>query len=190
MCEDGRLKKGMLMRHRSLVSRSRPGVRVVAVVVALGLLQVSCSSGPSSVASHESAVNTPGTQMDVHASVSASVSGPEPGETFASPPARVINPGTRVPDIRGMDFEDAVIALRKLGMDFGFVSARTSATKQWVVLEQWPERGARPPVGGRISMTVSMGPGGDGLAGVGGVACRPKEDDIDQPYCAGKLLRY
>jgi hypothetical protein len=41
-----------------------------------------------------------------------------------------------------------------------------------------------------ISMTVSMGPGGDGIAGVVGVACRPERDDIDEPYCLGKLIKY
>jgi hypothetical protein len=158
--------------------------------IALAFWTVACSSRISSFSSHERAVETAGSHMDVHASMAASEGGPEPGETFASPPASVIPADARVPDIRRMDFEEAVIALRTLGMDFGFVNARTSAEKEWVVLQQWPEPGARPPIGGRISMTVSMGPGGGGVAGVGGVACRPEEDDIDEPYCAGKLLRY
>jgi hypothetical protein len=138
-------------------------------------------------------------RMEVHASPSIELegdgsdpeeSGPEPGEEFASPPAATIPADARVPDVRGMTFEDAVIALRTLGMNFGFVSARTSDATQWSVLEQSPDAGAIPPAGGRVSMTVSMGPGGAGLAGVGGVACRPEEDDIDEPYCEGKLFRY
>ena len=130
--------------------------------------------------------------MDVHPSVAASSqdSGPEPGETFASPPAATIAPGTRVPDIRRMDFEDAVISLRRLGMDFGFIVARTNEAEPWTVLDQSPAPGDAPAADGRVSMVVSMGPQGAGVAGVGGVACKPEEDDIDEPYCDGKILRY
>ncbi len=128
--------------------------------------------------------------MEVHPSVDPSQTGPEPGETFASPPAHTVPPGTRVPAIGHMDFEDAVVELRTLGMDFGFVTATTSALEPWTVLKQWPRAGAEPPKNGRISMIVSIGPDGRGVAGIGGVACRPEEDDIDEPYCAGKILRY
>jgi hypothetical protein len=128
--------------------------------------------------------------MDVHPSMPAVPVGPEPGEAAASPPAETIPPGSRVPDIREMEFEDAVMTLRALGMDFGFVTARTSREELWVVIEQWPGPGARPPAEGRVSMIVSIGPEGRGVAGVGGVACKPEEDDIDEPYCLGKLFRY
>jgi len=116
--------------------------------------------------------------------------GPEPGEEFASPPAATIPPGTRVPDIRGMDFEDAVIALRTLGMDFGLVVARNDAADPWTVLEQSPQPGDAPASNKRVSMVVSMGTRVAGVSGIGGVACKPEEDDIDEPYCAGKILRY
>jgi hypothetical protein len=116
--------------------------------------------------------------------------GPDPGETFASPPAESIPPGARVPRIRGMDYEDAVMALRVLGMDYGFVVARTSPEDPWTVLEQAPGAGDRPASDGRVSMVVSMGPSAEGVAGAGEVACKPEEDDIDEPYCQGKILRY
>ncbi|TMK35408.1 MAG: PASTA domain-containing protein [Actinobacteria bacterium] len=174
------------MRCPSLVSGSYQPLQVVAVVV-VGSLIVACSSASSS--SRQSSVDT-GNRMDIHASRSPSERGPEPGESFASPPASAIPAGTRVPDIRGMEFEDAVTALRTLGMDFGLVTARTDTAKLWVVLEQSPGPGDQPSLGGRVSMTVSMGPGGDGIAGVGGVACRPERDDIDEPYCLGKAFRY
>jgi len=174
------------MRRPSLVSGSYRRLQSVAVV---GSLIVACSSETSSPSTRQSPIDT-GNRMDIHASRSPSESGPEPGESFASPPASAIPAGTRVPDIRGMEFEDAVIALRTVGMDFGLVTARTDKAKQWVVLEQSPEAGDQPPRGGIISMTVSMGQGGAGIAGVGGVACRPERDDIDEPYCLGKAFRY
>jgi PASTA domain len=164
------------------------GIRMLAVIFAVGSWIGACSSQTSSPSSD---ADTPGARqgMNVHPSMSAS-GGPEAGESFASPPASAIPAGTRVPDVRRMEFEDAVIALRKLGMDFGFVSARKSAARRWVVIEQWPKPGAHPPSGRMISMIVSMGPDVGGLAGVGAVACKPEEDDIDEPYCLGKLFRY
>jgi hypothetical protein len=167
-----------------------------AVPVAI-LIVASCSS------SHPTAGLSPGPidgggRMDVHASMtpdgdagpSSEETGPEPGETFASPPARTIAPGTTVPDIRGMDFEDGVMALRVIGMDFGFVVARTSHAPQWTILGQSPAPRAAPPASKRVSMVVSMGRDVAGVAGIGGVACKPEEDDIDEPYCQGKILRY
>jgi hypothetical protein len=181
---------GLLLMHRSsLMSESCRRLQVAAVVVGVGLWIVACSSETSTSPARQSPVDT-GNRMDIHASMSLSESGPEPGESFASPPASAIPAGTRVPDIRGMEFEDGVKALRTLGMDFGLVTARTDTAKQWVVLEQSPEAGDQPLRGGMISMTVSMGPGRAGIAGVGGVACRPERDDIDEPYCLGKAFRY
>ena len=177
------------MCRPSLLSGLYPHLQVVAVAVALGISTVACSSEISTSPARQSPVDT-GNRMDIHASRSPSESGPEPGESFASPPASAIPAGARVPDIRGLEFEDAVMALRALGMDFGLVTARTDTAKLWVVLEQSPEAGDQPPRGGMISMTVSMGPGGAGIAGVGGVACRPERDDIDEPYCLGKAFRY
>jgi hypothetical protein len=174
------------MRRPSFVSGSYRRLQFVAVV---GSLIVACSSETSSSSTRQTPIDT-GNRMDIHASRSPSESGPEPGESFASPPAPAIPAGARVPDVRGMEFEDAVMALRTLGMDFGLVTARTDTAKQWVVLEQSPEPGDGPPRGGMISMTVSMGPGGAGIAGVGGVACRPERDDINEPYCLGKAFRY
>jgi hypothetical protein len=154
-----------------------------------------CSTGSSSAVASAPALDDLGGRMDVHPSVASSSepsveSGPEPGETFASPPAASIPPGTRVPDIRQMDFEDAVISLRRLGMDFGFTIARTNHAAPWTVLEQTPAPGDTPTADGRVSMVVSMGPRAAGVAVVGGVACKPEEDDIDEPYCDGKILRY
>jgi hypothetical protein len=155
------------MRRRPHVSGSYPGVQLAAIVVILGLWTVACSPETPRPASHEDAGG-----MDVRASRSASEEGPqpeegpEPRESAASPPAPTIPAGTRVPDIRTMEFEDAVITLRTLGMDFGFVIGRTDAAEPWEVLEQWPKPGARPPIGGRISMSVSMGPSGNGVASV------------------------
>ena len=155
----------------------------------------SCTSA-TATASLSPAPND-GNRMDVHASAAAAshstspeTPGPEPGETFASPPARTIPPGTTVPAIRGMDFEDGVMTLRAVGMDFGFVVARTSNAQPWTILGQSPAGGAAPPASKRVSMVVSMGPDAAGVSGIGGVACKPEEDDIDDPYCQGKILRY
>jgi hypothetical protein len=171
------------------------GTRLGAIVsVAVTAITMAGCSSETPAAPSSSAVFDAG-GMDVHPSAAtpaepSAEEGPEPGEEFASPPADSIPPGTRVPRIRGMDFEDAVITLRVLGMDFGFVVARSSHVEPWIVLEQSPGPGGRPPHGGRVSMVVSMGPGGVGVAGAGGVACEPEEDDIDEPYCDGKILRY
>jgi hypothetical protein len=174
-----------------------------AAFIALAIVTLGgCSSHASMPAA--SAVLEGPDRMDVHPSSGPALQpssedgssegpaeeGPEPGETFASPPAESIPPGARVPNVRGMDFEDAVKTLRVIGMDFGFVVARTSGQAQWTVLEQAPTAGDRPPLNGRVSMVVSMGPSAAGVAGVGGVACKPEEDDIDEPYCQGKILRY
>jgi len=178
------------MRHRSIMSAPHPGRCAVAVGVAFGLTIMGCSSRASTVSS-EPGLEDSGGHMAIHASRSPTENGPEPGESFAAPPAPTIPVGTRVPDIRRMEFEEAVMTLRALGMDFGLVTARASAEKQWLVLEQWPAPGSRPPAEGRVSMTVSMGgDSGGGIAGVGGVTCRPEEDDIDEPYCLGKAFRY
>jgi PASTA domain len=158
-----------------------------------------CASG-SSLPQSSPQSNDMG-RMDVHPSMAAPTetsgetesdagSGPEPGEEFASPPAARIPPGTRIPDVRGMDFEDAVITLRELGMDFGLVTARNDDEGPWTVLEQTPLPGSPPAADKRVSMIVSIGPGRAGISGVGGVACKPEEDDIDEPYCFGKLLKY
>jgi hypothetical protein len=168
-----------------------------------GLIFAACILGLSACASGSSAIGSASRsndtgRMDVHPSMARASEeeaapeedGPEPGETFASPPAETIPPGTLVPDIRGMDFEDAVITLRKLGMDFGFVVGRTSPADAWTVLEQTPQPGDPPAHGGRVAMVVSMGREVSGVVGIGGVACKPEEDDIDEPYCAGKILRY
>jgi len=169
--------------------------RIGAIPAVLFLL-AACSSGPSagSLTSGPFDAN----RMDVHASSamgaenhpSSKATGPEPGETFASPPARTIPQGTRVPDVRGMDFEDGVKTLRAIGMDFGFVVARTNDSDPWTILEQSPAPGAPPLTTKRVSMVVSMGGEAAGVAGIGGVACKPAEDDIDEPYCQGKILRY
>jgi hypothetical protein len=172
----------------------RAGLIFVASIVGL----TACASGGSSAITSSPRSNDMG-GMDVHPSMagpsatdteSQTESGPEPGEAFASPPAATVPPGTRIPDIRGMDFEDAVIALRKLGMDFGFVTARNDAEDPWTVLDQTPLPGGAPAADKRVSMIVSIGPQAIGISGVGGVACKPEENDIDEPYCFGKLLKY
>jgi PASTA domain len=173
----------------------RAGLLFIASIVGL----TACASGSSLPQS--SSQSNDMRRMDVHPSMAAPTeteeetesdpeSGPEPGEEFASPPAATIPPGTRIPDIRGMDFEDAVIMLRELGMDFGLVTARNDDEGQWTVIEQTPLPGSAPAADKRVSMVVSIGPEAGGISGVGGVACKPEEDDIDEPYCFGKLLKY
>jgi hypothetical protein len=157
------------------------------VVLALGLTTCSQVGGPTSASPRRTA--RPVSRMEVHASPPVSEEGSEPGEEVASPPAAEIPQGARVPDLHGMEFEDAVISLRKLGMDFGTVVARPSTEELWVVLDQTPSAGGRPLEDGRVAMTVSMGPP-EGVGAPGGVACQPEEDDIDEPYCLGKLSRY
>jgi hypothetical protein len=176
---------------RAMTQSARLGA-IVSVAVTVFSMPGCSSETPAAPSS--SAVFDAG-RMDVHPSAVTSAEpsaeeGPEPGEEFASPPAATIPPGTRVPRIQGMDFEDAVITLRVLGMDFGFVVARASHEEPWTVLEQSPDPGGRPPHGGRVSMVVSIGPTVAGVAAAGGVACEPEEDDIDEPYCDGKILRY
>jgi PASTA domain len=141
------------------------------VVLALGLTTCSQVGGPTSASPRRTA--RPVSRMEVHASPPVSEEGSEPGEEVASPPAAEIPQGARVPDLHGMEFEDAVISLRKLGMDFGTVVARPSTEELWVVLDQTPSAGGRPLEDGRVAMTVSMGPP-EGVGAPGGVASQKK----------------
>jgi hypothetical protein len=132
--------------------------------------------------------------MDVHRSVSAP---PAPGGSDASnesegeeseshasgPPAAV------VPDVRGLIFASAVRQLWRDGIDVDLVFARDSTEPLWTVIEQHPGPGLDTPASGRVNLVLSLHHvGGAGV--IETVACRPELDELRDPYCGGKLLKY
>jgi hypothetical protein len=134
--------------------------------------------------------------MDVHRTVSpappapgasnapAEASDAESEESHASgPPAAV------VPDVRGLVFGSAVRQLWRVGIDVDLVLARDSAQPLWNVIEQDPAPGSDTPASGRVNLVLSLHHvGGAGV--IRTVACRPELDELRDPYCGGKLLKY
>jgi hypothetical protein len=132
--------------------------------------------------------------MDVHRTASLApppgVSEAPPGgseaesESLASgPPAAV------VPDVRGLIFASAVRHLWRDGIDVDLVFARDSTEPLWNVIEQNPAPGSDTPASGRVNLVLSLHHvGGAGV--IQTVACRPELDELRDPYCGGKLLKY
>jgi len=144
---------------------------MVRVAVASALLLAGCASSPETQASGGSPGFNAGGPMEVHASPSEGA-----GEQI------------RVPDVEGEDWEDAAHAVLDAGLEFGNVVAVVDAHPRWSVISQSPRGGSLLEEGESVSLTLSMGPHPPET--VDRLACRPEEDEIDEPYCIGKLIKY
>jgi hypothetical protein len=144
---------------------------VVCVVVASALLLAGCASSADTRASGGSPGFNAGGPMEVHASPTEA-----PGEQI------------RVPDLKGEDWEDAAHAVLDAGFEFGNVVAVVDRHPRWSVISQSPRGGSLLEEGEGVSLTLSMGPHPPET--VDRLACRPEEDEIDEPYCIGKLIKY
>jgi hypothetical protein len=160
--------------------------RAPAAAVASILVLAACSSTHG----HRGTESPPIIGMDVHrpASVAptpaASGGGDEELESRATgPPAAV------VPDVRGLVFAAAVHRLWHAGIDLDLVLARESREPLWNVVEQDPPPGSDTPASGRVNLVLSLHQvGGAGV--IGTVVCRPEMDELSDPYCVGKLVKY
>ena len=144
---------------------------VVCVALASGLLLAGCASSDDTQGSGGSPGFNTGGAMDVHAS-----------------PTEATGDQIRVPDVKGEDWEDAAHAVLDAGLEFGNVVAVVDRHPRWSVISQSPRGGSLLGEGEGVSLTLSMGP--HPPEAVDRLACRPEEDDIDEPYCIGKLIKY
>jgi hypothetical protein len=94
-----------------------------------------------------------------------------------------------VPDVVGLMFEPAVHRLRRDGFTLGRVFAHVSVRPISSVISQTPVAGSRQEPRIRVDLVLSLGR----VSGLGGntiIQCRPEEDELDDPYCLGRLVRY
>jgi hypothetical protein len=144
---------------------------LVGVTALSALLLVGCASRPGTQASGGSPGFNGAGPMEVHASPSGSAGGQ-----------------VSVPDVTGKAFEDAAHAVLRAGLDFGNVVAVVDGHPRWSVIAQSPSPGSLLQRGEGVSLTLSMGP--HPPEAVDRLACRPEEDELDEPYCIGKLIKY
>ena len=144
---------------------------MVCVALASGLLLAGCASSTDTQASGGSPGFNAGGPMEVHAS-----------------PTEAAGEQIRVPDVKGEDWEDAAHAVLDAGLEFGNVVAVADAHPRWSVISQSPRGGSLLEEGEGVSLTLSMGPHPPET--VDKLACRPEEDEVDEPYCIGKLIKY
>ena len=151
----------------------RAGARrsVVCVAVASILLLAGCASSAETPASGESPGFNAGGPMEVHAS-----------------PTEGVGAEIRVPDVEGEDWEDAAHTVLDAGFEFGNVVAVADRHPRWSVISQSPGGGSLLEPGEDVSLTLSMGP--HPPESVDRLACLPEEEELDEPYCIGKLIRY
>jgi beta-lactam-binding protein with PASTA domain len=108
-------------------------------------------------------------------------------EVHASPTATA-GEQIRVPDVEGEDWEDAAHTVLDAGFEFGNVVAVADRHPRWSVISQSPVGGSVLEPGEGVSLTLSMGP--HPPESVDRLACLPEEEELDEPYCIGKLIRY
>jgi hypothetical protein len=163
------------------------------VVAIVAVLLASCgpSAGGGPAAGHTAAMRN---GMDVRRPVMPDV-GMGGGHTRVPPGRDETGPGPSgppaaiVPDVRGLVFERAVHRLWRSGIDFGLVFARQSPGRLWSVVQEDPPPGADTPRFGKINLVVAI-PHMHGATVNGTVRCKPEADELDDPYCLGKLFKY
>ena len=157
---------------------------VVFVVFALVLAGCSSSTGSSS----GSGGRGPAIGMDVRRSTqtaaTASESEAHTGEAGPLGPAAVV-----VPDVTGLRFAPAVHQLWRHGIDFHLVFARDADAPLWSVIEEDPRAGGQTPASGKVNLVLSLHHM-HGAGVIGTVRCKPEADELADPYCLGKLLKY
>jgi len=141
------------------------------MAVASALLLAGCASSADTRGSAGSPGFSAGGPMEVHAS-----------------PTIAAGAQISVPDVEGEDWEDAAHAVLDAGFEFGNVVAVVDPHPRWSVISQSPQGGSLLEEGEGVSLTLSMGP--HPPEAVDRLACRPEEDEIDEPYCIGKLIKY
>jgi len=144
---------------------------VIRVAVASALLLVGCASKSGTEAGGGSPDFNAAGPMEVHGS---------PSEGAGKP--------VSVPDVKGEPFEDAAHAVLEAGLEFGNVVAVADRHPRWSVIAQSPAGGSLLQWGESVSLTLSMGP--NPPEAVDRLACLPEEDELDDPYCIGKLIKY
>jgi hypothetical protein len=143
----------------------------VCAAAASALLLVGCASSADNRSSGGSPGFNAGGPMEVHPSPTQSAGGE-----------------IRVPDVKGEDWEDAAHAVLDAGFEFGNIVAVADRHPRWSVISQSPRGGSLLGQGEGVSLTLSMGPHPPET--VDQLACRPEEDELDEPYCIGKLIKY
>ncbi len=144
---------------------------VVCVTAAGALLLAGCASGGPRSGSGGSPGFNAGGPMEVHAS-----------------PTEAAGEQIRVPNVEGEDWEDAAHTVLDAGFEFGNVVAVVDRHPRWSVISQSPNGGSLLEPGEGVSLTLSMGPHPPET--VDRLACLPEEEELDEPYCIGKLIKY
>jgi beta-lactam-binding protein with PASTA domain len=103
-------------------------------------------------------------------------------------PSEGVGRQVSVPDVKGEVWEDAAHAVLDAGLEFGNVVAVADRHPRWSVISQSPPGGSLLNEGEGVSLILSMGP--HPPEAVDRLACRPEEDELDEPYCIGKLIKY
>jgi hypothetical protein len=151
--------------------RAGTKLSVVCMAVASILLLAGCAPKARTAGSGESPGFNAGGPMEVHAS-----------------PTEAAGEQIRVPDVEGEDWEDAAHTVLAAGFEFGNVVAVADRHPRWSVISQSPLGGSLLEPGEGVSLTLSMGP--HPPEAVDRLACLPEEEELDEPYCIGKLIKY
>jgi hypothetical protein len=164
--------------------------RLLVALTTLAVLVPACTSADATTDAEPGPQNA---AMDLHrpmatgsdATPGSPVTGEESSEEsgVSGPPAAV------VPDVRGLVFAAAVRTLWRSGIDVNLVHARQSHAPLWSVIEEDPPAGSDTPGNGTVNLVLSLHRmGGAGVLQT--IACKPEMDELDDPYCLGKLLKY
>ena len=108
-------------------------------------------------------------------------------EVHASPSPAA---GVEVPKVLGMEFEEAVMKLRADGLEMGLVYARWDDRPLYSVIQQEPRPGSLLPKATPVTLILSLHQEPPPGSPTGLVRCKPEPDELDDPYCLGKLLKY
>ena len=152
--------------------RGAMAARIPYRLVAASLLLAACANQAAPTPAAES--SPPKFGMEVRASL-------PPAGTEATVP---------VPPVVGLEFEDAVNTLRASGLDFGSVYAQPAHGDPWSVIKQNPKPGTLMASGGRVNLILVLQGRPAERGGWSAVWCIPEADELDNPYCLGKLFKY
>lgn len=184
------MRTAKVMEPGGAVRRPRSVGGFVALVLALA----ACGSGTGGAARH---AGIPGVQngMDVRRPAAPGGQTPArgaravPGARSEDGPGAAGPPAAIVPDVRGMVFPDAVHRLWRSGIDYALVFAREGPGRVWSVVQEDPAPGTNTPGSGAVNLVLAM-PHMHGAGPNGTVRCKPETDELDDPYCLGKLFKY
>jgi predicted small secreted protein len=175
----------------------RPGRVALFVVFALALAACNSGAGTGADPGHtlpmQNGMDVRRTGMpngmEVRRSADPSAPSADAGGDTSEGPGPTGPPAAIVPDVRGMVFEDAVHRLWRFGIGFDLVFARQHAGRLWSVIQEDPPPRTDTPRAGKINLVIAM-PHMHGAGVNGTVRCKPEADELDDPYCLGKLFKY